>query len=83
MILRRALVLARIATLASASGIVAALGGRGISLDVVHGSLTHDGHLLTIADGLLSGPSLRVLFDGTAPPIPSSCTARSCRRTTG
>jgi len=63
--LTRSPLLARIATLASLPGITSALAGRGIALDLVTATLSKQGETVTIANGLMTGPSLRMLLAGT------------------
>ncbi len=63
--LSRSPLLMRLATLASVSGITSALAGNGIAVDVLKAGVAHRAGTVTITDGLLSGPSLRVLAAGT------------------
>ncbi len=57
--------LARLATLTSFSGMMSALNGSGIEVDQLAVGLVHRTPLITVNDGALSGPSLRILFGGT------------------
>jgi uncharacterized protein YhdP len=57
--------LARLATLTSFSGMMSALNGSGIEVDQLAVGLVHRTPLITVNDGALSGPSMRILFGGT------------------
>ncbi|HLK12131.1 MAG TPA: DUF3971 domain-containing protein [Candidatus Binatia bacterium] len=57
--------LAQAATLASLSGTASALAGGGIRFDRVTGRVAYRDGSVTIIDGVMSGPSLRVLVEGS------------------
>jgi hypothetical protein len=63
--LTRAPLLARIATLASPTGIARSLRRSDIMWRQLTADIGHRGVLVTITDGMLDGPDLAVLFDGT------------------
>jgi uncharacterized protein YhdP len=63
--LTRSAVLARIATLASLSGITNLLRGRGIPFDRVSGGLTSRPDRVTITDGTAAAPSIGLTVAGT------------------
>jgi hypothetical protein len=58
-------VLARIATLASFSGIERALSGKGVRFAELSAILRYHDPILTISDGLASGAALSIAIDGT------------------
>lgn len=57
--------LARLLTLASLHGIVSALRDRGIAFDSLTSGIAYDAGAVTFADGVATGPSIRLLMDGT------------------
>ena len=63
--LTRSALLARIATLASLSGITNLLRGRGINFDRVTGGIGSRPDRVTITDGTVAGPSLGLTIAGT------------------
>lgn len=65
LVVARSPVLARIATLASLSGIRDALGGAGVSFERIGATLRYREPTLSISDGLANGPALAIAVDGT------------------
>ncbi|MEW6272818.1 MAG: AsmA-like C-terminal region-containing protein, partial [Thermodesulfobacteriota bacterium] len=57
--------LARLLTLASLSGIVDVLRDRGIAFDSLTSGIAYDAGAVTFTDGVVTGPSLRLVMDGT------------------
>ncbi len=57
--------LARVATLASLSGIANLLQGRGVRFDRLDAGIGFRGSTVTITDALARGPSVNLLVSGT------------------
>jgi hypothetical protein len=58
-------VLARLLTLASLPGILSAMRNTGIAFDSLTSGIAYETGAVTFRDGVVNGPSLRLLMDGT------------------